>query len=534
MWRLSIGLLVFVSLQIAGCATFPGFGSRSPASQEVSQYIDPRYQEFVRVTNEALTFRAFALKFAAERTKDGEWVGEFSREELETIVETGRKYLQTRKGLWTYPREATDLFSGLERARLAPGQGTKFVTVQRGRGRTASTATKALQLDPTEKKGQEYFFQIQMGLAAGLLLMDNYFVAILPYEENPGLRYKLNYDGESDLALRAISKEYASPSNRAVIARAIEFVDRVMDWRRQNMLGSTPEETHMYELIQSSLWYIQVRSGKTGAFSNLADYAENLWKRLGLRTKRGLRIASFGISMGFGNLVGLHESRKGFLYKMSEEEQAQLISEMKPLDILFEKTPFRLTDRFIPGHYGHVAIWTGTEEQLRELNVWDQIPEKIQKQIQAGHYIVEALRPGVQINTLAHFLNIDDFLVLRDKRPNIDDEYRRQAILKAIRQVGKEYDFNFDVKTFDRIVCSEIAYVVYDDVKWPTEVTLRRSTISPDNVVQMAVGDQPILEPVIMYYKGNRVYRGLAEGLPHLLDATDESYAKFEKLVAGS
>ena len=30
-----------------------------------------------------------------------------------------------------------------------------------------------------------------------------------------------------------------------------------------------------------------------------------------------------------------------------------------------------------------------------------------------GARIVEALRPGVQINTLDHFLNIDDLLVLR-------------------------------------------------------------------------------------------------------------------------
>ena len=42
---------------------------------------------------------------------------------------------------------------------------------------------------------------------------------------------------------------------------------------------------------------------------------------------------------------------------------------MMKLDILFEKTPFRLTDKLIPDHCGHVAIWTGTQADLIELNI---------------------------------------------------------------------------------------------------------------------------------------------------------------------
>ncbi|MNL27035.1 hypothetical protein D3C87_1486000 [compost metagenome] len=182
----------------------------------------------------------------------------------------------------------------------------------------------------------------------------------------------------------------------------------------------------------------------------------------------------------------------------------------------------------IPGHYGHVAIWTGTERQLKDLGVWEQIPAAIQERIRNGHYIVEALRPGVQINTLHHFMNIDDFLVLRDNRP-VDDAYRRKAILQAIAQIGKEYDFNFDVNTQNRIVCSEIAYVVFTDVKWPTEEMVKRYTISPDNVAQLAVNQNPILDPVILYYNGKRYNRDLRHSLSLLMKATDESYAEFER-----
>lgn len=216
---------------------------------------------------------------------------------------------------------------------------------------------------------------------------------------------------------------------------------------------------------------------------------------------------------------------------MPQSEREGLIKEMKPLDILLEKTPFRISDHVIPGHYGHVAIWIGTEEQLKDLKVWDDIPKDVQARIRSGHHIVEALRPGVQINTLDHFLNIDDFAVLRDVRSNITDEYRRQAILTAIRQIGKEYDFNFDVNTSIRIVCSEIAYVVFDDIEWPLEETVKRYSISPDAVAKMAVGNQRMFQPEIIYYKGKRLNKDLNYTLEQLLKDDDAEYAKLEQYL---
>lgn len=162
-------------------------------------------------------------------------------------------------------------------------------------------------------------------------------------------------------------------------------------------------------------------------------------------------------------------------------EKANIKAQMKPLDILLEKTPFRLTDKFIPGFYGHVAIWAGTEEDLKVLGIWnDPMVKPYQEAIRSGHFIIEALRPGVQINTLDHFLNIDDLLVLRDQ--TLTDDQRREFLIRAFAQIGKDYDFNFDVETDKKIVCSEIVYVVFHNIDWPAEKALGRYTISPDNV----------------------------------------------------
>ena len=44
---------------------------------------------------------------------------------------------------------------------------------------------------------------------------------------------------------------------------------------------------------------------------------------------------------------------------------------------------------------------------------------------------LEALRPGVQLNTFAHFLNIDDLAVIRDS--DISDEKKKYYLLNAFR-----------------------------------------------------------------------------------------------------
>ena len=68
----------------------------------------------------------------------------------------------------------------------------------------------------------------------------------------------------------------------------------------------------------------------------------------------------------------------------------------------------------------------------------------------------------------------------------------------------KKYDFNFDVDTTDKIVCSELAYVSFPSIDWPTAKTLGRYSISPDNVAQLAWNNVP-LQLVIFYHDGQLV-----------------------------
>jgi hypothetical protein len=206
--------------------------------------------------------------------------------------------------------------------------------------------------------------------------------------------------------------------------------------------------------------------------------------------------------MVFGNAVGLVETRKGKLYK-NNEVLAVVSSSLKAGDILLEKTPFRLTDKLIPGYWGHAAVWIGTEAELKELGIWDNpLVVRHRDEIREGRLVVEALRSGVEMNTIQHFLNIDSFGILR--RPDQSREVRANTVIQALRQVGKPYDFNFDVESKERVYCSKLVYLSFSGIDWPTKRALGRTTFTPDDVAVRAANNGP-LQLVTFYHDGKRV-----------------------------
>lgn len=77
-------------------------------------------------------------------------------------------------------------------------------------------------------------------------------------------------------------------------------------------------------------------------------------------------------------------------------------------------------------------------------------------------------------------MNIDDSAILRPmfKENDKGNKLTKEALIMAFRQLGKKYDFNFDVNTTVKIVCSELAYISFQSIDWPTEKTLGRYSIS--------------------------------------------------------
>lgn len=471
----------------------------------------PTQLRFEQEVSRMLAVRTEAYRFAESSgiTRDGQ--PKLTRGQSNQLRDLAQRYIDARAPLLNDAEKVAHLFNGGTAPTITQHRGTSSLPAASIAG--LSIAADQHWINPLDEAGQKQLTDILRGTAAAMVLWDSYRIAVMPYAENADMQYALTFDVGKGLRLRDLTRNYYSTEMRAQLAGATRFVDGYMEWRRRRQMPVNAEEEYLYTLVQSAHWYKDIRElGGIGIGESLRFANEDI------RVHRAYlrNLLSHGLSMGFGNMVGLVQTRSGYLKKMPAGDMDALAAELKPLDILLEKTPFRLTDKMIPGYYGHVAIWLGSEAELRALGVWDSISPELQAHIRDGRRIVEALRVGVTMSSLPHFLNIDDLLVLRDTRP-LTDDYRRQAVLTALAQVGKEYDFNFDVYSHSRIVCSELAYVVFPDISWPLARTMGRYTISPDNVAQLAVGTAPVLAPAILYRNGKRVNAALPATLAALI-----------------
>ncbi len=211
------------------------------------------------------------------------------------------------------------------------------------------------------------------------------------------------------------------------------------------------------------------------------------------------------ISGAIGNAAGMVRVRKGYLYK-NDSIKNLIKTQLKPMDILAEKTGFALTDKMIPGYFGHIALWLGTEEQLKSEGLWDSPSIKpFQNRIKNGYCILESARDGTHLKTLEDFINVDELAIARIiAYTNLNKADKIALYQNALAQLGKEYDFNFDVETSDKLVCSELLYQVFGSIYWPTDKFLKRSTISPDNVLSLALYQNTPIELVYFIEAKNK------------------------------
>ena len=344
---------------------------------------------------------------------------------------------------------------------------------------------------------------LMLALSGTLTLYDTYMMTVSVLNEHERIRRFLNQSdigyGIQEDQIKAVTDAVHDVSNLLFVRDEISFYEENILKVRQK-LENDKKFAYLTLLIKQSPSYSIL---KNITFDEATTQREIVRQNEAADNFSELnRSAINGVSQFFGNLVGLVEERKGKLYGDSKVE-AYINKKLKAGDILLEKTPFRLTDKMIPGHWGHAAIWVGTEQELKQLGIWEhKVVRKYHKQIQSGYGVVEALRSDVTMNTLAHFMNIDDIAIIRNR--NINDKERGKVIIRTLRQVGKEYDFNYDVETTDKIVCSQLVYLAYTDISWPTDRIAGRYTISPDNIGFKAINNGP-LELMTFYHDGKRI-----------------------------
>lgn len=160
------------------------------------------------------------------------------------------------------------------------------------------------------------------------------------------------------------------------------------------------------------------------------------------------------------------------IHKKPEPEKniSRLMPHLQKWDIVIQKSPGRLTDKFIPGHFGHAAIYGG-----------DSI-------------FIEGIQKGVIASNPMHFAEGGSFLIIRLKNISEEKEKRIRRLLAG--QIGKKYDFNFNVGSPDRLVCTELIYLVFEDFDWQTKKQAGVFTLSPDGIIRTAIASDQFYFPL--------------------------------------
>jgi len=245
---------------------------------------------------------------------------------------------------------------------------------------------------------------ILISMAAALTLFDNAQFMQKHFSGDHVLRSKLNEaypesgvgrNFYEDSLLRANSLTY-----RTSMGDAIRFFEDNQEAIAHHMAMAGQSMRTLYEFVQKSP--ARSRFGGDGAFRQIADQVGVLLERSAIDSVEQVGKLKFLTSQVVGNTLGLVRWRAGKL--KNDREFLSLMSEsLQPGDILLEKTPFALTDKTIPGHFGHAAIYVGTTDQLRGIGALDlPVVQRHLEQIGSGHVVLEALRGGVVLNTLEH------------------------------------------------------------------------------------------------------------------------------------
>jgi len=128
-----------------------------------------------------------------------------------------------------------------------------------------------------------------------------------------------------------------------------------------------------------------------------------------------------------------------------------------PGDVFITRHDDALSNLFLPGFWPHAALFLGT-----------QAPAASQEVPLAPSFL-ESKKDGVKIRPASETLSVDSLVVLRPPLPPADI---RTALKRALSHCGKPYDFLFDFRTADRLVCTEVIYRAFHGIR-PVHFQLR-------------------------------------------------------------
>lgn len=141
-------------------------------------------------------------------------------------------------------------------------------------------------------------------------------------------------------------------------------------------------------------------------------------------------------------------------------------AQLKPGDVFVTRHDDAMSNLFLPGFWPHSALWLGADDAD----------------------ILEAKKDGVLLRHIEETLQVDAFVVIR---PNLTPDQMAEAIKRGRSHTGKLYDFVFDFRTTDRLVCTEVVYRTYHGIgpiDFDLSLQAGRHCLSAEDLLNQGIG----------------------------------------------
>lgn len=192
--------------------------------------------------------------------------------------------------------------------------------------------------------------------------------------------------------------------------------------------------------------------------------------------------------------------------RISRDLREAVLKRLKPGDVFVTRHDDALSNLFLPGFWPHAALYLGTNAEMAEMGI--DVPEGEGE----GPWFLESKKDGVWIRPSVETMAVDALVVVRSP---LDSGELVEAIRRAVSHVGKPYDFLFDFRTADRLVCTEVIYRGYHGigpVKFHLEEVGGRLCLPAEEFLNQAM-DCGFRIIVSAGLRGDRVLSGMAAEL---------------------
>jgi hypothetical protein len=240
------------------------------------------------------------------------------------------------------------------------------------------------------------------------------------------------------------------------------------------------------------------------------------WHSFLRRHQSGYRNVSFAIFKLSGSLIAelrLHWKRK----RVTPGVQRKIAKLLQPGDVIITRHDDATTNIFLPGFWPHAALHIGTAQQRNQIGVAME-PERA-KRCTDPIRILEARKDGVRLRELSDTLSVDCCTVLR---PQLETQDIAAAISTALTHEGKQYDFEFDFRRANKLVCTEVVYRSFHgvgDIKFVLSKRAGRLCLSAEDLIDLAI-EGNVYKPVCVYGVNRNRFHGDEESARAALLAT--------------